>query len=280
MTDNHTTLAACRALCTAWLRPVVRLSLGFGIKYQDFIAITKTLFIEEAMRESQQDKKLNISQLASKTGLQRKDLTERLITPQQHQTLTERSWPALVFSQWRQSVMQDATRRTLPIVSHTGEASFADLARLVSKGTMHHRAILNELIRIKLVDEQDEQVTLLEEALVPSEDLQLLMSFAADNGHDHLQAIASNVLGVEPRFFEQAIFSGQLQPEDCVAAQHLLREQWQILQLRMLTLLTQAEQRAESAQQPLERLRLGVYLYHTPTDDTSTSHLPAEDRSI
>jgi hypothetical protein len=283
MTDDHTTLAACRALCTAWLRPVVRLSLGFGIKYQDFTSITKKLFIEEALRESNRNKKLNISQIASRTGLQRKELTERLLLPSEHQTSTERSWPAQVFSQWRQWVMQEPTRRTLPIVSNTGAISFAELARLVSKGTMHHRAILNELIRIKLVAEHDEQVTLLEDALVPSEDLQLLMSFASDNGHDHLQAITANVLGRDPRFFEQAIFSAQIKPEDCVAAQHLLREHWQTLQFRMLDLLTRAEQNAEFAQQPLERLRLGVYLYHTPDHSSDAIFPPSgslEDRTI
>lgn len=268
-----TTLEACRALCQAWLRPVVRVCLGYGLKYQDFTELTKTLFIEEAMRESRQAKKINISQIATKTGLQRKDLTERLLMPVTYDAQTERSWPVQVFSQWRQWVRQDIHKQRLPITSlDNSQPSFASLARLVSKGTIHHRAILNELLRLKLVSEEGDEVILLQDAFVPSADLQLMMSFAADNGHDHLQAMSSNVLGIMPRFFEQAIFSAQIRPEDCEQAQELLRQYWQKLEAELLDLLTKAEQKTEitinqDPNQPLARLRLGAYCYHTAQVD-------------
>ncbi|PTQ88889.1 DUF6502 family protein [Agitococcus lubricus] len=268
-----TTLDACRALCQAWLRPVVRVCLGYGLKYQDFTELTKSLFIEEAMRESRQGKKINISQMASKTGLQRKDLTERLLMPVAYDAQTERSWPVQVFSQWRQWVRQDASKQRLPLTSaDENQPSFAGLARLVSKGTIHHRAVLNELLRLKLVREEGDEVYLLQDAFVPSADLQWMMSFAADNGHDHLQAMTANVLGVMPRFFEQAVFSAQIRPEDCEQAQQLLRQYWQKLEAELLDLLTKAEYNTEQRiqqdpTQPLARLRVGAYCYHTAQAD-------------
>lgn len=268
--DN--TLAWCRQACARLLQPVVRLALRFGLKHADLDEILRQELVREAAAQvppKGAQGKPNISQLAVLTGLQRREIGERLAQGEEAAiVVTDRSWPSRVFTAWLRWVAENPLLRTLP-TGASGDApgfpSFANLSRQVTRGNVHHRTVLNELLRLGLVEEGAQTVTLLEANFTPREDQRLMLSFAGDNGRDHLHAIIANVSGQQPPFLEQAVFASGISAEDCAAAQALARTHWQQLHQSLVGYLTEAETRAPAAgEAPRQRLRAGVYVYYEP----------------
>lgn len=265
------TLLWCRAACARLLQPVVRLALRFGLKHADLDLILREELIAEARRQAAtlgKEGKPNVSQLSVITGLQRKEITERLQQQDQSSLIeqTERSWSSRVFTAWLSWVAENPLLRSLPTVSPSDTPdypSFANLSRQVSKGNVHHRTVLNELLRLQLVEETEHTVTLRDGSFIPREDQKLLLAFAGDNGRDHLLAIVGNVSGRQPPFLEQAVFSENIAPADCVAVNALTKAHWQQLQQTLISYLTDAEnQQQASPVHPVQRLRVGIYVYH------------------
>jgi hypothetical protein len=79
------------------------------------------------------------------------------------------------------------------------------VARQGSRGNLHHRAILDELVRLDMADEDDGYVELKAAAFVPAQDLQTMLAFLGDNSRDHLLAAVSNILGERPPMLERSV---------------------------------------------------------------------------
>ncbi len=255
----------CGQTCRKLLRPIVRLALHFGLKHKDLDEILRHALIDEALSQtrSEHNKKPNISRLAVITGLQRKDVSDRLVTLEAPEVALH-SWPSLVFTAWLNWVADNPRLRCIPTTAPTNEPnypSFSNLARLATKGNVHHRTVLNELLRLGLVEEQDDMVKLSEQAFIPKENQKMMLSFTADHGYDHLQAMLSNVIGEQPPFLEQSVFSEQVSSVDCVAAQALAKAHWQQLNHTLISYLTDAEQQHHTTP-PTHRVRVGMYVYH------------------
>ena len=262
----------CRQACRKLFRPIVRLALHFGLKHKDLDEILRHALIDEALSQTQSDdnKKPNISRLAVITGLQRKDVSDRLLTLETPE-VAPHSWPSLVFTAWLNWVADNPRLRCIPTTAPTHAPdypSFSNLARLATKGNVHHRTVLNELLRLGLVEEQDDTVRLSEQAFIPKENQKMMLSFTADHGYDHLQAMLSNVIGEQPAFLEQSVFSEHVSSVDCVAAQALAKAHWQQLNQTLISYLTDAEaQHQSNLQTPAtHRLRVGIYVYHEKVD--------------
>lgn len=261
----------CRQTCRQLFRPIVRLALHFGLKHKDLDEILRHALIDEALSQTQADqhKKPNVSRLAVITGLQRKDVSDRLLTLEQATAVAPHSWPSLVFTAWLNWVADNPRLRCIPTTAPTDAPdypSFSNLARLATKGNVHHRTVLNELLRLGLVEEQDDTVRLSEQAFIPKENQKMMLSFTADHGYDHLQAMLSNVIGEQPPFLEQSVFSEQVSAIDCVAVQALAKAHWQQLNHTLISYLTDAEQQHSTS--PTHRLRVGLYVYHEKTHES------------
>ena len=263
----------CRQTCRKLFRPIVRLALHFGLKHKDLDEILRHTLIDEALAQTQSSlhKKTNISRLAAITGLQRKDVADRLMSLQQVDDIAPHSWPSLVFTAWLNWVAENPRLRCIPTTAPVDEPnypSFSNLARLATKGNVHHRTVLNELLRLGLVDEQADTVRLSEQAFVPKENHKMMLSFAADHGYDHLQAMLSNVVGEQPPFLEQSVFSEHISDVDCVAAQALAKAHWQQLNSTLIGYLSDAESKHQADTQATYRLRVGLYVYHEKTHES------------
>lgn len=269
---ENNTLLWCRQACARLLQPVVRLALRFGLKHADLDQILREELIQEAERHAPRkgSGKPNISQIAAITGLQRRDITERL-EPESSIEITDRSWSSQVFTAWLHQVNVNPVLRTLPISppEDSPEAtSFSSLAREITKGNVHHRTLLNELRRLDLVDEGETTVSLKENSFIPREDQKLMFSFAGDNGRDHLHAVIANLEGHKPPFLEQAVFSEGIRLEDCLTTQALARAQWQLLHQVLISHLTEAESGKESLpKEAAHRVRVGMYVYYEAQSD-------------
>ncbi|HEX7867350.1 MAG TPA: DUF6502 family protein [Variovorax sp.] len=250
------------AACARILRPVVRLALALGVKHPNLEELLRDLLIEEAQRSWRQQgvKRPNLSQISVTTGLNRKAVTAKIratVDPLPH---TELSAAAKTFTLWLQMTTDDDVLRRLPVTTEGEEPSFERVARLASRGNIHHRTILDELVRLNMVAEDNGTAELTADGFVPVEDLQSMLAFLGDNGRDHLLAAVSNTLGESPRMLERAVYARGLTLDDCENIHRLARERWADLHHELAREMTQAVERAPADSKA--RIRVGIYTYY------------------
>ena len=258
----HNRLSWAQAACSRILRPVVRLALAMGLKHSHLEDLLRDLLLDEARRmwQSRGVRNPNISQLSITTGLNRKEVTVRMREERDTLPHTELSASAKTFTLWLNLASQEEGLRRLSILDSGTGPSFEDLARQASRGDVHHRAVLDELIRLGMVREHDGQVELAADGFVPAEDLQTMLAFLGDNARDHLLAGVSNTLGEQPRLLERAVYADGLTQEDCEKVHQLARLRWESLHRELVQEMTQAVDRADGAGD--KRIRVGIYTYY------------------
>jgi hypothetical protein len=201
----------------------------------------------------------NVSQLSVMTGLNRKAVTARVRDLDGELSQTDTSATARAFTTWLQMVSHDARHRRLPILAG-GAFSFEELARLAGRGNVHHRAILEDLVRLGMVREDAGHVELVAEGFVPSEDLQAMLAFLGDNVRDHLLAAVHNTLGGGPRWLERAVFASGVTAEGGARIDALARARWQDLHHELTQEMSRAVLQAPG--DTTGRVRVGIYTYY------------------
>jgi hypothetical protein len=247
--------------CTRVMRPLVRLALALGVKHAHLERLLRELLVQEAQRiwRSSRGTEPNISQLSVTTGLNRKDITSRVReaqTPAPDQGLSAAS---KVFTLWLQMSANDPSLRTLPITTDSDVESFETIARTASHGNVHHRAILDELVRLNMALEQNGHVQLNTTAFVPSNDLKAMLAFLGNNAGDHLAAAVANTLGRQPALLERSVFASGISPADCERVHQLVRERWAVLHHELTQEMTRAFEAA--GDKGSSRVRVGIYTY-------------------
>ena len=260
--DNR--LAWAQAACTRVMRPVVRLALAMGLKHPHLEELLRDLLLDEGRRlwRAQGVKAPNVSQLSVSTGLNRKAITARVREPNDTLPGTEVSIAAKTFTLWLQIAADDPALRRLPVAGahpHT----FEKLARRASRGNLHHRTILDELVRLDMAAEEGGYVELKAEAFVPAEDLRAMLAFLGDNSRDHLFAAVANILGQRPAMLERSVYANGLNLQDCEAIHALVRERWGALHHELTREMTRAVDSAGDAASG--RIRIGIYTYYEDT---------------
>lgn len=273
----HDRLLWVQAAFTRILRPLVRLALSMGLKYQHLDAVLRNVLVEDARElwKARGVSRPNVSQLSVTTGLNRKDLTLRLRALDESLPRTEWSAASRTFTLWLQMFARDPSLRRLPTTPHATGISFEAVAREASRGDVHHRAVLDELVRLGMATESDGHVELSSEAFVPAQDLQTMLAFLGDNTRDHLQTAVANTLGVQPRMLERAVFVGGLSQEDCLRIEQLARNRWDGMHRELFDEMTAA---LDAAPEPgNRRIRIGIYAYHEeePQPDRSPEQAPS-----
>ncbi|WP_332815321.1 DUF6502 family protein [Ramlibacter sp.] len=256
-------LTWAQAACARVMRPLVRLALGMGLKHPHLETLLRELLLEEATRLWRQQGVAapNISQLAVTTGLNRKDVTARVRRPADPLPHTELSAAAKTFTRWLQLAGEDPALQRLPIAGSDEGLSFEQVAREASRGDVHHRAVLDELMRLGMVAKADAtHVELSAEGFVPTSDLQTTLAFLGDNLRDHAAAAVSNAMGEGPLLLERAVFAEGLSEDDCEAVHQWMRQRWAALHRDLVSQLSEAITR--SGAQGSQRLRVGVYLHY------------------
>jgi Family of unknown function (DUF6502) len=272
--------AAAAAAIARVLRPIVRLALAFGLKYQEIDTVLRDLLISEARRAAgaQHPKsKVNVSQLSVTTGLSRVEIKERTQLSRAVLPATELSYAAKAFTLWQSRAAQDPALRSLPVNAAGDELSFSALARAATRGNVHHRAVLSELIRLQMAQLDGDHVSLLAAAYVPSGDEQEMLAFLADNTRDHLNAAVSNVIGGESPFLERVVFSQGISERDCIDAMSTMRTGWNRVHASLVPQLNQAVDSLGT--EPPFRIRLGVYAYYEPWDEEDPAPKESDQES-
>lgn len=265
-------------------RPAVRLALGMGLKHAQLEEILRDLLLDEArlLWRSRGVANPNLSQLSITTGLNRKDVTARVRQARDPLPMTESSAAAKAFTAWLQLATEQPRKRCLPVADAGEGPSFELLARLATRGNVHHKTLLQELQRLELVRLREganpAEVELVAEAFIPANSLQDMLAFTADNVHDHLQAAVRNTLGGQPRLLERAVFASGITPQDAERVHQQVRKHWEAVHYRLVRTLTKAH--ADAAGEGNSRIRVGVYVYLEDQSADDPKMSPPQGESV
>ena len=161
---------------------------------------------------------------------------------------------------WLQMSTDDPALLTLPIAAEGEAASFETVARHASRGNVHHRTILDELVRLNMAIERAGRVELNAAGFVPATDLKGMLAFLGDNARDHLLAGVANTLGASAPLLERSVFATGISVEDCERIHQLARQRWSALHHELTREMTRAFEAADSTASG--RIRVGIYTYY------------------
>ncbi|MBT2325659.1 hypothetical protein J7E62_25325 [Variovorax paradoxus] len=247
--------------CARAMRPLVRLALAFGVKHPHLEGLLRELLLDEARRAwLKKGTEPNISQLSVTTGLNRKAVTAKVREAEDPLPHTEMSAAAKTLTLWMQMFADDPVHRSLPIMAESPAPSFEVLARQASRGNVHHRTILDELVRLNMAVEHDGRAELNATGFIPANDLEGMLAFRGDNARDHLLAGVANTLGEGSPLLERSVFAAGIPLEDCERIHQLARQRWSTLHRELTQEMTRTFASAQKTASG--RIRVGIYTYY------------------
>lgn len=268
MSDSRSDLAL--AASVRLLAPLADMLLAEGITYPVLAQALKQVFLEAAARSlEQRAERVNDSKLSLLSGVHRKDVRQwrkdgRPLAPVKSLGLAME-----VFARWLSDPAYcDRRGRPRVLDRNGGSPSFEDLARSVSTD-VHPRAVLDELVRLGVVEELPQKtgaarLRLSASAFVPKRGHSEMLRLFADNVGDHIATATANIRGEAPPALEQAIYADGLTAESAGELAELARKTWEKTfqaTVRRATALTRKDQGRADADR---RVRLGSYFYHGP----------------
>jgi hypothetical protein len=256
------------------LRPLVRLLIKLGINFKDFSESAKRLYLEESVRALKEDnKEATSSALSVVSGIHRKDTAHFLKHPgfESSALSTGASAAMTVVTEWIINPdYLDKDMKPCPLnYSHSdaGEKTFTTLSNKVIKD-LRAKTVLEELLRLGLVQFKDEEVSLKQEAFVPQTDFNEKMVFFSKNISEHMQAAATNVQSQKPPYFERSAFHDGLNKEDIKKIDAFVRDKGMSLlkdAYRMAEELAKKNKQTDKGKSG--HITLGIFLNHQKDDD-------------
>jgi hypothetical protein len=245
------------------LRPIMRLALAQGLKYQDVDTLIRELMLDEATQtwEKTHSKAPSGSQLSVTTGINRKEIKRRAEWSSEQRLVakTHKSIAAQVFARWRFLAQTGELSRQLPLDSILpDEKTFAYLVRQTGSD-VHYRSVLDELARLKLVVEAAGVVDLVAQTFVPPGSSPEMLSMCADNSAAHMSAAIHNATGGSDPFLERAVWGDGISAADCKVIEALARELWADTRTKLYEAILRAPEAPTIADR--HSVRIGTYVY-------------------
>lgn len=183
------------------LRPLARLLLRNGVPFGEFAELVKRAYVEAAFEDFRDSRrKPTDSKAAVLTGLTRKEIKRlrELTRDESVQAVSRRhiNRASRVVSGWvRDKDFQDAQGEPA-MLSFDGSNSFTELVKRYS-GDMTPRAVMDELIRVGVV-EQTDKLILRKKAYVPTGDDQEMLHIFGEDVGDLISTVNHNLTTTQP----------------------------------------------------------------------------------
>ena len=251
------------------MQPLVLWLLRSGVRHPVFSVAIKQTFLEQAAGELERlNAKQTDSAISMLSGLHRKDVkamvTAMAQAPKKSSRITRDSLgrptvPSQVMTRWLASGWPDE----LPM---SGSAkSFEILSRQVSSD-VHPRAVLNELVRLGMAEQEGDAVRLCRNAFVPDQQMAEAGNLLAGSTADHLAAGVHNLSGPGDRkFLEQSMFADGLSTDSVKQLEHLAGALW----MQVLNAMVRAALPLSEKDEPAggdQRIRVGMFCYAEPAE--------------
>lgn len=257
------------------IKPLVRLMLARGITYVTFTDWLKRIYVETAVQDfSLPSKAINDSRISVLTGVHRKDvkrLRDTLTADSDSSAPLNINLGSQLVTAWLTlpDYSEHYSAKPIPrLKTQGGDVSFEALSETVTKD-VRARALLDELERLGAVTiDQDDIVTLVTDAFIPAKGEEEKTFYLGLGVGDHTSAAVSNVLGIQPSYFDRVLHYNHLSAESIKTIEALSKEH----SSKLLQLINSEVNKINSINQANEgkRFSLGIYFFHE--DEQKPSH--------
>ena len=200
------------------LRPLVKFMVANQVTYPFLINMLKSVYVDVAEQDfpvpgkKQTDSRINLL-----TGVHRKDVkrlrSEEDIPETRPMNISVGSQ---IVARWvgdKQLQNPDGTPKILPLQDQDefSNDSFEGLVSIIAKGDIRPRVVLDELMRLDMVElDPDHRVILKTSAFTPDKGQKEKLYFFGKNIQDHLNAGVHNLAGEKPPFFDRSVYYDEL----------------------------------------------------------------------
>lgn len=211
---NTVVVAALRKI----MRPLVKFLIANQITYPHLINLLKSSYVDVAEKNFiVEGKKQTDSRINLLTGVHRKDV-KRLRSEQVNpaERPANISIGAQLIARWvgdKSLLNEDGSPKTLPLQDDDEFSmnSFEGLVANIAKGDIRPRVVLDELMRLDMVElDPDHNVILKTKAFTPNRGQEEKLYFFGKNIQDHLCAGVHNLSGEQPPFFDRSVYYDEL----------------------------------------------------------------------
>lgn len=260
-------------------RPLIRLLVGRGATYPVVAEQLRRLFVEEAFADLQaRGMKPTSSAVSLLSGVHRKDLRARELGADGAATVRHTpadAVPALgligqVVGRWMSDAryLRGAVPRALP--RGTAPDSFDGLVQGISKD-VGPRAVLDEMLRLKVVRLEGDRIALDTLGMVPRGDFAAMSRSLGANLRDHAAAACAN-LNEGRNLLEQAIYVDGISAESAERLHETASRAWRAALGRVMRLADKRVARDAAKEDEANRqtrVRFGVYFFSEDSSDSS-----------
>lgn len=255
------------------LKPLVRMLMHFGIGYPYLTELLKSVFVEVAEQSfpPPDGKKQTDSRVNLLTGVHRKDV-RRLRHDEPEKSLPSRnvSLGAQLVACWLSDKdYVDASGNPRPLqrfAKGADEASFETLVEAVGRGDIRAAVVLDELLRLDIVTNENDVISLKTSAFIPQQSLDDKAFFFGKNLHDHTAAVCENLIAAQSAqsspFIDRCVYYDGL-TDTSIAELRTLSEEHAMQMLKAVNKRAHELQHQDQGQKgATQRMNLGVYFYH------------------
>jgi hypothetical protein len=200
------------------LGPLVRLLMRYQVTFPSLAELLKQIYVEEARDHfALGGKPLSDSRIHVLTGVHRKDIRRFKQTADACDEVPPAvSLAGQLIARWTADPRYAGPEQSpvsLPRRTDDGSPSFESLVAEVCRQDVRAKPVLDELLRLGVVDVVDDTIRLKMEAFIPEDGLDEKCYYLGRNVHDHLAAAVHNVAGGTPPFPERSVYYSGLTTE-------------------------------------------------------------------
>lgn len=252
------------------LRPLVRALIAQNVTATAFYRIVKQTYVEVASDLLGKD--ATDSRISVITGVHRRDVKDfRSEQPAEGSAVGKKvSTLATVIGRWLSHPEYLDDEDTPLVLPRTGAdmPSFEGLVQSISRD-IRPRTVLDELLRQKVVDVEDDMVRLKIDGLIVSDDMDQKLHFFSHNVGDHLHAAVENLLADPPPHLERAVFYNNLTDASVSELEAEAREISQRALRRINVRASTLQNQDEAKDGASSRIRFGVFFFKENEDEGS-----------
>lgn len=260
------------------MAPLALWLLRNGVSYPAFAELLKSVFVAAAQSELERTTSAPTqSALSLLSGVHRKDVRQMTQAVEPGEGRGRPPLSSQVFTRWLADARyrsKDGTPRALP---RTGtRRSFESLCRELSND-VHPRAVLDELLRLGLVELDGDLVVARATSFVPSQRLDEMTALFSSNVADHIAAAVDNLTLKGAPFLEQSVYADGLGPESIRLLHEAARKAWA---QAFDAVVSTARERVDADMQGDGhlRMRFGTYFFSEPATTAAPAASPPSRR--
>jgi len=253
------------------MRPLVKFLIANQITYPHLINLLKSSYVDVAEKNFiVEGKKQTDSRINLLTGVHRKDV-KRLRSEQVNpaERPANISIGAQLIARWvgdKSLLNEDGSPKTLPLQDDDEFSmnSFEGLVANIAKGDIRPRVVLDELMRLDMVElDPDHNVILKTKAFTPNRGQEEKLYFFGKNIQDHLCAGVHNLSGEQPPFFDRSVYYDELS-ESSIQELNVLADSLGMDALIKMNEKALALQKADKGDLNARyRMNFGIFNYNT-----------------